>query len=225
MARGERAGPATRLLSRLAGKAAHDLNNGIAVFSGHVYLLRSAAEPPEEAFQAMDKVLEHLQRLAASLAAVGALAQEEAAPVNVNDAVTSASAATPRVELDLEPGLPPLRARRADLERAVYALLVNASEASGPEEPISLRTLADPDGGVQIRVEDRGKGVSADVRRRSFEPLYSTSGMKGRGIGITVAAAVAAELGGSLAIDDRPGGGTFATLRLPASERESPNQS
>ncbi|MDQ2979625.1 MAG: HAMP domain-containing histidine kinase [Acidobacteriota bacterium] len=218
-------GPDPRLLSRLAGKASHDLNNALAVFSGHIYLLRAEAEPPEEAFQAMEKVLEHLQRLSASLAAVGSLAPAEAAPVDVNDAVTSASAATPRVDLELEPGLPLLRACRADLERAVSALLVNASEASGPAERVLLRTLSDPDRGVRIRVEDRGKGVPADVRRRRFEPLYSTSGMKGRGIGITLAAAVAAELGGTLAIDDVSGGGTCATLRLPASERESPNQS
>jgi signal transduction histidine kinase len=217
--------PDPRLLSRLAGKTAHDLNNVLAVFSGHIHLLRSAAEPQEEAFEAMEKVLEHLQRLAGSLAAVGALAQEEAAPVDVNETVGSACEAARRVELDLEPGLPPLRARRSDLESAVRALVANASEASDPAQSVRVSTLSDPDGGVRIQVEDRGRGVPAEVRRRSFEPLFSTSGMKGRGIGITVATVVAAELGGSLQIEEHAGGGTRATLRLPASDPESPSQS
>ncbi|MDQ2978972.1 MAG: HAMP domain-containing histidine kinase [Acidobacteriota bacterium] len=212
------------LLSRLAGRTAHDLNNMLAVFSGHIYLLRSAAEPAEEAFEAMEKVMEHLERLAGSLAAVGALAQEEAAPVDVNEAVSSACAATPRVELDLESGLPPLRARRLDFERAVRALLANASEASDPAQSVRVSTLSEPDGGVRIQVEDRGPGIPAEVRRRSFEPLFSTSGMKGRGIGITVATVVAAELGGSLEIEEHPGGGTRATLRLPGSLPGLPNQ-
>lgn len=217
-------GSDSRLLARLAGRTAHDLNNMLAVLSGHIYLLRSAAEPAEEAFEAMERVMEHLQRLTGSLAAVGALAEEAAALVDVNDAVTSASEATPRVELDLEPGLPRLRARRSDLESAVRALVANASEASDPAQSVRVSTLADPDGGVRILVEDRGRGVPAEVRRRSFEPLFSTSGMKGRGIGITVATVVAAGLGGSLEIEEHAGGGTRATLRLPASDPELPNQ-
>jgi signal transduction histidine kinase len=216
-----------QLLSRLAGRTAHDLNNVLAVLSGHLYLLRAEAEPPEEAFAAMEIAVEQLQTLAKSLAALGPLASGELLPVDVNEAVRAAAenrGSAGAVEQDLAAGLPRVPARREDLTQAVEALISNALEASGPGQPVRVATALDPEGAVGITVEDSGEGVPAEVRRRSFEPLFSTRGVKCRGVGITLATAVAAQSGGSLSIEERPGGGTRATLRLPVADSSSADQ-
>jgi signal transduction histidine kinase len=206
-----------RLAVRLAARTAHDLNNVAAVFSGHIYLLRNAAETSEEALAAMETVMEHLARLTGSLMAFGTLGTEEAAAIDINDVVRSAAktvqAAAP-VELDLDPDLPAVSGRRGDLERALEALVSNSREASDPDRPIRVSTRRDPEGSLQITVEDAGKGVPSEVRRRNFEPLFSTKGEKGHGIGLAIASTVAALHGGSLEIEDRPEGGTRATLRI-----------
>jgi signal transduction histidine kinase len=209
----------TRLAARLAARTAHDLNNVAAVFSGHIYLLRNQAEPPEEAFEAMEKALEHLGRSTRGLAALGTLGTDAVEPLDINEvirAVASAGAASAQaIELDLEPGLALLAGRRADLACAVEALLANAREAGASDLPIRLSTRSDSDGAIQIVIEDSGAGVPAEVRRRNFDPFFSTKGEKGRGIGVTLASTVAALQGGSLAVEDRPEGGTRSTLRLP----------
>jgi two-component system sensor histidine kinase KdpD len=91
------------------------------------------------------------------------------------------------------------------LEIAVN-LLENAARAAPPGSPLELTAGPDPDPGgtpfrVRLEVLDRGPGVPAEVKR---------------GLGLQIAGSLAAANGGSLALLDRPGGGTIARLTLPA---------
>src|ERR1019366_8046136 len=61
-----------RIAARLAARTSHDLNNILAIFSGHLYLLRESAEPLEEGLDAMEKAIATLHRLSRSLADLGA---------------------------------------------------------------------------------------------------------------------------------------------------------
>lgn len=209
-----------RLAARLAARAAHDLNNVAAVLTGHLYLLAEAAESPAEAAEAMEKALAHLGRLTHSLAAVGVLGSEPAGEVDLGEiAVEAARSSAPPVDMDIEKGLPACRGRRGDLLRALEALIANASEASTGGQRV--RGFVRREGSaVLVTIEDGGVGVPAEVRRRNFEPLFSTKGQQGRGIGVTIAAAVAEEHGGTLAIESIHEGGTRATLTIACADGE-----
>ena len=210
-----------RLPARLAARTAHDLNNALAIFMGHLYFLREGSESVEEAADAMEMATQNLMTLSRSLAALGALSMDDVVRVDVNEtvlAVIETRGLRGVVDHDLTDGLPAVSAPREDLTSAVEALLVNASEASRPEQRVRVATRLDPAGAVEIRVEDSGEGVSEQVLRRGFEPLFSTRGVKGRGIGITLAATVASQSGGSLTIEPRSEGGTRATIHLPPAE-------
>ena len=206
-----------RLATRLAARVAHDLNNLAAVFSGHIYLLRNSAESPEEAFEAMEKAMEHLQRLTQRLMALGGLGIGEAELLDINEVIRSAAKGeidAGVVDLDLEEKIPPVSARREDLTRAVQALISNAREASSPADHVRILTRRG-EGEIQTVIEDSGSGVPSEARRRNFDPFFSTKGEKGRGIGVALANAFAALHEGSFALEDRPEGGTRATIRLP----------
>lgn len=209
-----------QLASRLASRAAHDLNNIAAVFSGHIFLLRQSAEPTEEAFEAMEKASKQLERLSRSLSRLAALGGDDLERLDLNElarmsAADSASSPNP-VELDLEPDLPPTRGRKADLRQALEALLANAREASDPTVPIRVSTRRLPDGSrVVLAVEDAGHGIPPAIEQRVFEPLFSTREEKGRGIGLTVAAAVASEHGGTCKIERNSNRGATVSLSLP----------
>jgi len=203
------------LAARIAARAAHDLNNLAAVFSGHLYLLRNAAEPPEEAYEAMEKALAHLALLTRGLTALGRIGLEGPVAVDVNEVARAAAAAvTGPVELDLRP-LPSARGSRPDLCVALEVLLANAREAAGPGGSVRLFSRVDGDS-IIVSVEDSGPGVAPAVRQRNFDPFFSTKGDKGRGVGLTIAALVAAIYGGKLTVEDRGGAGTLASLRLPS---------
>lgn len=210
-----------RIAARLAARTSHDLNNILAIFSGHLYLLRESAEPLEEGLDAMEKAIATLHRLSRSLADLGALAIEEPRALDVNQAARQAASHHPEgtVELDLAGDLPEIVARPADLERALAALLVNAREASPAGSKVRLSSRLEPDGGVRLVVEDSGPGLPAEVRRRNLDPFFSTKEERGRGIGIAVAATTAALGAGEFTLEDREGGGTRATLRFPGTEK------
>jgi two-component system sensor histidine kinase CreC len=75
-------------------------------------------------------------------------------------------------------------------------------------------------GFVVIRVADRGPGIPDYALPRVFERFYSLprpgSGQRGSGLGLCFAAQVADLHGGIATLENRPGGGAWATLRLPA---------
>lgn len=210
-----------RLASRVASRVAHDLNNVAAVLTGHIYLLRNSAESREEAFGAMEKAMEHLLRLTQSLGALGGVGLEEESAFDLNavlkEMVKEAKGPADRgpVRLDLALKLPKIRGRKGDIQIAIDALLANAREATGPNADISISTRALSGGrGVAVRVEDSGGGIPPPAAERIFDPLFSTRGTKGRGIGLTLAAVVALLHGGSCEVERRPEGGTRAVLEL-----------
>jgi two-component system, NtrC family, sensor kinase len=188
----------------------------LAVFSGHIYLLRESGEPVSEALDAMEKALENAERLARNLAEVGALGVEDPQTLDVNDLVRSTIRGIPegRLEVSLDGALVPVVGRPADLSRAIRALLQNAREVDGGSATILVSTDQDSSE-VRIVVEDSGAGIPEVVRRRDFDPLFSTSGERGRGLGITVARLAVLMAGGRLVIEERRGGGTRAVLALP----------
>jgi signal transduction histidine kinase len=71
-----------------------------------------------------------------------------------------------------------------------------------------------------IRVIDHGPGIAADKREAVFEPFYRLEGSRNRnsggvGLGMTIAREAAERLGGALSLEDTPGGGLTAVIRLP----------
>ncbi len=116
-------------------------------------------------------------------------------------------------------GDPGLRADAVRLRQLLHNLIKNSLEAmSGERKPhieVSTREGADGSRGwVELAVADNGPGLPAGFDERWFEP-YTTSKIKGTGLGLAVAKKIAEEHGGSMRAENRPGGGAVFTLRLP----------
>jgi two-component system CheB/CheR fusion protein len=106
----------------------------------------------------------------------------------------------------------------ADVEmtRAVLLnLLLNACQASGPQS-VEMRASAASDG-CRIEILDRGPGIPMEIRDHLFEPFMTTRA-GGTGLGLPIARRLTTVQGGTVTLDDRPGGGTVATVLLPLAE-------
>jgi signal transduction histidine kinase len=112
-------------------------------------------------------------------------------------------------------------ADRAKLRQAVFNLVKNAVEAAGFDGRVEVR-VGETSGGPHIRVSDTGPGIPPELRRRLFEPLFTTK-ESGTGLGLAVSRAIARAHGGELAAEAPPGGGARFTLRLPTAAREAPS--
>jgi two-component system sensor histidine kinase HydH len=67
---------------------------------------------------------------------------------------------------------------------------------------------------VTVAVDDSGPGVPAALRDRIFEPFFTTKA-KGSGLGLSIVHAIVAQHGGTVSVEDAPGGGARFRLRLP----------
>ncbi|MEM6929118.1 MAG: ATP-binding protein [Myxococcota bacterium] len=68
-----------------------------------------------------------------------------------------------------------------------------------------------------IEVQDNGSGMTDEVRRRAFEPFYTTKDAgKGSGQGLSIAHGIVVERhGGTIDVSSELGVGTRFTIRLP----------
>jgi two-component system, OmpR family, sensor histidine kinase KdpD len=121
------------------------------------------------------------------------------------------------VDLDLPADLPLVRADPGLLQRVVVNLLANA-ERFAPEGT-RVRVAASAFGGaVELRIADHGPGVAADRRDEVFQPfqrLGDTDNETGLGLGLALARGFTEGMGGTIEVDDTPGGGLTVVVRLP----------
>jgi len=96
------------------------------------------------------------------------------------------------------------------LEWAIESLAKNAIDAlAGRGGRVTLSAQALPEGRVRIRVKDNGPGVPRELRKRIFEPGFSTK-EKGWGIGLSLARRIVTEShGGTLTLLPTNRGATF----------------
>lgn len=110
-----------------------------------------------------------------------------------------------------------------DIRQVLNNLIANAIDAMRQEGRLLLRSRDGTDwqsgrAGVRITVADNGHGMSAAVRKRVFEPFYTTKEMHGTGLGLWISREIVARHHGSLALksSEKPGwNGTVFSLFLP----------
>lgn len=101
-------------------------------------------------------------------------------------------------------------------------LLTNAAHAvsglPGDRQRIGIR-IATRKREVEIQVEDRGAGISPEVLPRIFDPLFTTKGTLGTGLGLYLSSQIVNELGGRLEVETKQGEGTRFSVILPSAGR------
>jgi signal transduction histidine kinase/CheY-like chemotaxis protein len=221
-----------RALGGMAGGVAHEFNNILAIILGKTQLLqaRGLEEPAREglgqieeaAWRAAD-VVRRLQGFAATRS------DEPPALLELNslvhDAVTltrglwkdEAEARGVRIEVitDLEETAPVL-GNAAELREAVTNLILNSIDAMPRGGRLALTTRRRGDG-VEVTVSDSGEGMSEEVRRRIFEPFFSTRTPVRSGLGLAVVHGIVTRHRGRIDVFSEEGRGATVTVWLPAS--------
>lgn len=114
-------------------------------------------------------------------------------------------------------GEPPARPGCFDpgqVQQVLINLLKNAQESGSPSEEIRVAIESTADGGVRLRVKDRGTGMSDEVMRKALLPFY-TSKPTGSGLGLPLCREIVEAHGGHLRLESREGRGTAVVCWLP----------
>lgn len=123
---------------------------------------------------------------------------------------------------EVEEGLPPIRADREALSRALWNLLENAGKYSKTGTPIRVFARREGDS-VLVGVGDQGAGIPFGEREKIFEKFVrgaeaKRAGVRGVGIGLALVKRIVEAHGGSIQVDSEPGRGSTFTLVLPCHE-------
>ena len=103
-------------------------------------------------------------------------------------------------------------------EQVFVNLIQNAFEAMG-EEGGTLRLEAvqrasDNRRGIEVRIQDTGPGISAELREQIFNPFVTTKST-GVGLGLSIVSQIMDEHGGSIRLLDTGGRGAGFGLFFP----------
>ncbi|MBV1787790.1 HAMP domain-containing protein [Marinobacterium sp. D7] len=108
------------------------------------------------------------------------------------------------------------------LRRALDNLVSNALKYTPMETALTLSARRLADRSIEIRLRDRGEGVSDELLTRLTEPFVRAhQGGDGYGLGLSIAKRAIERLGGSLQLHNHPEGGLECVIRLPEAVRRA----
>jgi PAS domain S-box-containing protein len=122
------------------------------------------------------------------------------------------------IEPDLSPALPRVRGDAVQFQQVLLNLLVNGLHAVAEQPPPRRRVIvrtASRDGGVEVCVQDTGKGIAESDLQQIFALFYSTKG-EGLGVGLSISRSIVEAYGGRIWAENDPDGGAIFRIRLPA---------
>ena len=237
-------------LGTLASGVAHDFNNILAAILGNVTLIQETSALPDDLRQNVEQINKAAQRgrdlvhqilsfsrqrpVALKAIDPGELARESLALLRLS------LPAGVRVDTDIAPDLPRMRADFTQMVQVLLNLGVNAVHAlpsSGGVLGLGVAALSPLARGlpqalaercreldvpiVCFTVKDNGCGMDAATLARIFEPFFTTKGQgKGTGLGLSMVYGIVQSHEGDIVVHSTPGVGTRFDLffaGLPAS--------
>ena len=229
-------------IGQLTGGVAHDFNNLLMAILGSLRLLRKQMPQEPRPLRLLDNAVQGAERGAALTQRLLAFARRQELKPQVVRFHALVSGMEDLLGRALGPGvtlrnlvptdLRPVKADLNQLELAMLNLAVNARDAMQGAGVLTIRSeQRSPDGEadpklppgdyVLLQVVDTGMGMDETVLARAAEPFFTTKGVgKGTGLGLSMVQGLAAQSGGALQLQSRPGEGATITLWLPAAGPE-----
>jgi CheY-like chemotaxis protein len=217
---------------------AHNLNNLLGVAIGYLDLIKVSMERPEQVKSCVANIDTALQRIVGIVRQLSSLVVKARPPLSKSAVSALIAGGIARFHRDFKLAAPVevqdsvpnlvVETNTEMVEEALSKVLINAYESYDPEvegpRPIAISTrLVDRAGDgkyVELKVEDQGRGIDAEVGDQMFEPFVSSKATVGVGMGLTMARHALRNLGGEVTLVNRAGGGAVSTLLHPVERRD-----
>ncbi|MBQ3331984.1 MAG: HAMP domain-containing histidine kinase [Thermoguttaceae bacterium] len=224
--------PDSALLDALAEFAAgrgHEINNPLAIISGHAQILLQEAEAADERHH-LAVILAQVKRAYEMIADVRLFSRPPEPQISVFSPrqwlassldVWEEDHASPAVSLVRHrfEGEDSFASDPAMLGTILGALLKNAREALVSQRGVIQVSGQCRGGYFLFSVEDDGPGIAEEVRPHIFSPYFSgRPAGRGLGFGLPKAYALTRALGGTITLEDTPG--CRVVVRVPHAPRK-----
>ncbi|MCL4491462.1 MAG: response regulator [Nitrospirae bacterium] len=230
-------------LGLLAGGIAHDFNNILTGVLGYSTLLKTVVPENEKIYKYIDTIEKSAKRatnLTQQLLGFARKGKYSIEKFNIdytlNEMVCFLRETFDRsitIVLDSEENLPPVEGDSNQIYQALMNLCLNARDAMPGGGRLYIKAefylLHDrkvydlfqipPGEYMRISVTDTGRGMSPDVKKRIFEPFYTTKDVgKGTGLGLAMVYGIVKNHGGYINVYSEPDLGTCMRIYLPKAE-------
>jgi PAS domain S-box-containing protein len=222
-----------KVVERFISDASHDLRTPLSIMQTSLYLLEKNTDPEKRKRHAdnLGEQITHITRVLEDFLNLGKLDQLSHADLHLEECDLSTLVHAIRAEqqpfiaqkqhqvkLNLTPNLSPIMAEKAELERALRHIIVNAINFTPDGGTITIETRQDKEYTV-FEVRDSGIGIGPEDLPFIFERFYRADKARdiatgGSGLGLTIANKIIEAHGGKIEVESTPGEGSVFRVRL-----------
>ena len=204
----------------------HDLRTPLTSIRGYAEGIEDGTVDPGEAAAVVGREAARLERMVGDLLALARLRQGvlevRSEPVDLAAVAREAEerlrprAREAGVEVTVEGGAAPATADHGRALQVVTNLLDNAIRVSPRGGAVTIAVAPG-----ELRVRDHGPGIPEAELPQAFERFHlrartGNGSPDGAGLGLAIVRELTEAMGGSVAVENLPGGGARFTVRLPA---------
>jgi C4-dicarboxylate-specific signal transduction histidine kinase len=224
-------------MGELTASMAHELNQPLAAILSNAQaasrFLAGGSPDLGEVRECLSDIVADDKRAGDVIKGLRRLLKKEefqASSVDLNEVVSDAirlvrnDASLRNTAVAFEPcsGLPRVLGDRIQLNQVALNLIMNSLDATAEQSPsdrwVSVRTAESKDGGVQLTVEDSGRGVPESDLTRVFEPFFSTK-PEGLGMGLSITRSIVRAHGGRVWAENSARRGAVFHCVLPVAQQ------
>src|SRR6056297_4304904 len=217
-------------VGEITASVAHEINNPIAVIQGNLEVARAALRHEADAVKTeFDLIDDQVYRISAIVSKLLQFAKPEeysgaSSTIRPDEVARDClvltrhqiEAAGVKVKLHLKSTRTVLMAR-TELQQVIVNLILNAVHAMAGGGTLTIRVFDEAES-VAIHVEDTGHGITQEVRKRIFDPFYTTKQAEGTGLGLSISQTLITRAGGQLSVTSAPGDGSCFRIHLPRAD-------
>ncbi|MCS7124756.1 MAG: PAS domain S-box protein [Candidatus Bathyarchaeota archaeon] len=210
------------VIGELAGMVGHDLRNPLTSIAGAAYYLKRRLNQLGD-----EKVMEMLELIEKNIAYSNKIINDlldysrevrlditETTPESIiNEALATVEVPNNIKVVKLVDKKPKMKADFEKLKRVFVNLIRNAVEAMPKGGTLTIKSMK-KGGNVVFTVSDTGVGISEEVMKRMWTPLFTTKA-KGMGFGLPICKRFVEAHGGTITVESAPGKGATFTVTLP----------
>ncbi len=210
-------------VGELAAGVAHEIKNPIAGIAGGMDLVMRDTKDEMKLRPIVDEMQRQVSRVQMAVRDLLAFARPPSldfAPTDVNNIVERAvtlvwpTADSANVTISIDKSeLPTVLADEEMIRQSLVNLIVNAVQATSPGGEVAVITSS-ASGGVEVRIEDTGEGMSPEELQQIFKPFFTTK-HQGTGLGLSITRSIIERHEGTVSVESEVGKGTKFRLTLP----------
>jgi PAS domain S-box-containing protein len=209
-------------LGEMAARIAHEVRNPLVSIGAAAKVVEEelpSSSPVLDEVRAIGREVRRLDNIVSDFLRFARPRRVARAPVDLalllRETLEMVKGKSPAVRFEVsQSGASVARGDADSLRQVLWNVLLNAVEASKAGGAVEC-DIRSRNGAVVVSIADAGSGIPAGLRRRVFDPFFSTKA-RGTGLGLAVSKQIVDEHHGRLRLLNRGKGGTRVVIELPA---------